>query len=112
MAANCFSLTGGLQWGFLAPLGLEGTIFLILGTLASIVCTRHAPMFLAQVAMFLNTSFLRNFVGRGSSVLALTMFLRISVLFRVSSIGSAGGSLWYGGTCTKLLNVLKNREES
>ena len=108
---DCFSLTGGLRWGFLAPLGLEGTIFLILGTLASIVCTRRAPMFLAQVAMFLDASFLRNFVSRGSSVLALAMFLRISILFCVSSVGSAGGSLWYSGTCTKLLNVLKISEE-
>ncbi len=49
---NSLCLTSGLRWGFLAPLGLEGTIFLILGTLASIVCTRLAPMFLAQVAMF------------------------------------------------------------
>ncbi len=33
--------------GLLSPLSLEGTIFLILGTLASIMSTSRAPMFLA-----------------------------------------------------------------
>ncbi len=76
---DCLSFTGGLRWGLLAPLGLEGTIFLILGTLTSIVRTSRAPMFLAQVAVFLNASLLRNLVGGRISVLALTRFLEISI---------------------------------
>ncbi len=37
----------GLYRGLLSPLGLECTVFLVLGTLASIVRTSRAPMFLA-----------------------------------------------------------------
>jgi hypothetical protein len=102
----------GLEWAFLTPLGLECTVFLVLGTFASIVSTSRAPMFLAQVAVFLNASLLRNLVGRRISVLAFPVLVGVSVRFRVSPVVSVGGALGYGGTRTKLLNVLKNSEES
>ncbi len=102
----------GLEWAFLTPLGLECTVFLILGTLASIVCTTRAPMFLAQVAVFLNASLLRSLVGRRISVLALPVLVGVSVWLRVSPIISVWRTLGYVGTCTKLLNVLKNSKES
>jgi hypothetical protein len=69
----CFR--SGLEWAFLTPLRLECTVFLVLGTLASIVSTSRAPMFLAQVAVFLNASLLWNLVGRGISILALPVLV-------------------------------------
>ncbi len=102
----------GLEWAFLTPLGLECTVFLILGTLASIVRTSRAPMFLAQVAVFLNASLLRSLVGGRISVLALPVLVGVSVRLRISPIISIGGTLGYIGIRTKLLNVLQNSEES
>ena len=81
---NSLCLTSSLQWCFLAPLGLEGTILLVLGTLASIVCTSCAPMLLAHVAMFLNASFFWNLVSGKISVLAFPILLRVSRWLRVS----------------------------
>ncbi len=109
---NSLCLTGGLEWAFLTPLGLEGTVFLVLGTLASIVHTSRAPMFLAQVAMFLDASLLRNLVGGRISILTLPILVGVSIRLHVSPVISVGGTLGYSGTRTKLLNVLKNSEES
>ncbi len=106
----CFR--SGLEWASLTPLRLECTVFLILGTLASILRTSRAPMFLAQVAVFLNASLLRSLVGGRISVLALPVLVGVSVRLRVSPIVSVGRTLGYVGTRTKLLNVLKNSEES
>ncbi len=44
--------------------------------------------------------------------LALPVLVGVSVWFCVSLVISIGGTLGYVGTRTKLLNVLKNSEES
>ncbi len=101
----------GLYRGLLSPLGLECTVFLVLGTLSSIVCTSHAPMFLAKGTMFLDALFLGNPITGGVCTLTLSMLLGISVRFCVSSVVAVGRRLRYNGICTKLLNVLENSEK-
>ena len=76
----------GLEWAFLTPLGLECTVFLVLGTLASIVRTSRTPMFLAQVALFLNVSLLQNLVGGRISVLVLPILVGVSPLFPLEGL--------------------------
>ena len=93
------------------PARFLGSVFLVLGTVASVMRVGTPPILLAQDTVTLGSHFLRNTVRVGTRTLALSLFLVASVRLPSTSSTRCGWLHGYVGTQFALLNVLKNSEK-